>query len=380
PLAQRSELDRWILSELNATIATVTERMDAYDNYGACQAITQFVDAMSNWYVRRSRDRFWASDKRSPEKLDAYWTLYECLLATTKLIAPFVPFLAESLWQKLAVATFGDQAPESVHLCDYPVAKPQAIDAALSVQMHLVREITSLGRQARSAAELKVRQPLAKVEVILADTTHQAWLESHAGLIAEELNVKAVDFTENAEQYIDYTIVPNFKRLGPKLGKNMPKVKKLLGDLDGGQMLAELKSAGKVTLDLGDGASIDLDEDDIEVRLQAKEGWAAAQGRGVVVVLATELTEELISEGWMRDLVRVIQDQRKELGCEFTDRIEIGIVTESTELRTAIEQFREYVLQETLAVSIVFEPLKGVESVVAKIGDAEAQIYVKVAS
>ncbi len=380
PLEQRSELDRWILSELNTAIATVTERMDAYDNYGACQAITQFVDAMSNWYVRRSRDRFWANDKRAPEKLDAYWTLYECLISITKMIAPFVPFLAESLWQKLAVAPFGVQAPESVHLCDYPVAKPQAIDAALSEQMNLVREITSLGRQARSAAELKVRQPLAKVEVILADTTHQAWLESHAGLIAEELNVKAVEFTENAEQYIDYTIVPNFKRLGPKLGKNMPKVKKLLGDLDGGQMLAELKSAGKVTLDLGDGASIDLDEEDIEVRLQAKKGWAAAQGRGVVVVLATELTEELISEGWMRDLVRVIQDQRKELGCEFTDRIEIGIVTESTELRTAIEQFREYVKQETLGVSIVFEPLEGVEAVAAKIGDAEANIYVQVAS
>ena len=296
------------------------------------------------------------------------------------MIAPFVPFLAESLWQKLAVAPFGEQALESVHLCDYPKPHSSTIDRALSKRMNLIREITSLGRQARSAAELKVRQPLVKVEVILADATHQAWLESHAGLIAEELNVKAVEFTENAEQYIDYTIVPNFKRLGPKLGKNMPKVKKLLGDLDGGQMLAELKSVGKVTLDLGDGASIDLDEEDIEVRLQAKEGWAAAQGRGVVVVLATELTPELISEGWMRDLVRVIQDQRKELGCEFTDRIKIGVVTESAELRAAIEQFREYVMQETLAVSIVFEPLKGVESVVAKIGEAEVQIYVQVAS
>ena len=380
PLDQRGELDRWILSELNAAIATVTERMDAYDNYGACQAITQFVEAMSNWYVRRSRDRFWGSDKRLPEKLDAYWTLYECLITITKLIAPFVPFLAESLWQKLAVAPLGELAPESVHLCDYPVAKPQAIDTALSEQMNLVREVTSLGRQARSAAELKVRQPLANVEVILADTTHQAWLESHAGLIAEELNVKAVEFTENAEQYIEYTIVPNFKRLGPKLGKNMPKVKKLLGDLDGGEMLAEFKSAGKVTLDLGENASIDLDESDIEVRLQAKEGWAAAQGRGVVVVLATELTTELISEGWMRDLVRVIQDQRKELGCEFTDRIEIGVVTESTELRSAIEQFQKYVTQETLAAALVCESMAGVEPISAKIGDAESQIYVQVAS
>jgi len=379
-----SELDRWILSELNSTLATVIERMDEYDNYGACQAITEFVDALSNWYVRRSRDRFWAKDKRSPEKLDAYWTLYECLISITKLIAPFVPFLAESLWQKLAVAPFGQRTLESVHLCDYPKPIPSAIDRSLSKQMNLIREITSLGRQARSAAELKVRQPLAKVEVILADTTHQAWLESHADLIAEELNVKAVEFTENAEQYIDYSIVPNFKRLGPKLGKNMPKVKKLLGNVDGGQMLAELKSAGKVTLDLGDGqpngTTIDLDEEDIEVRLQAKEGWAAAQGRGVVVVLATELTQELIEEGWINDLIRLIQDQRKAIGCEFTDRIEIGVVTESDELRKAIENFAEHVQQETLANSIALEPLASSEPQSCKVGDATIDLHIKVAS
>jgi len=380
PIAERGELDRWILSELNATVATVVERMDEYDNYGACQAITEFVDALSNWYVRRSRDRFWAKDKRSPEKLDAYWTLYECLISITKLIAPFVPFLAESLWQKLAVASFGQQTLESVHLCDYPKPIPSAIDRALSKRMKLIREITSLGRQARSVAELKVRQPLAKVEVILADTTHQAWLESHADLIAEELNVKAVEFTENAEQYIDYAIVPNFKLLGPKLGKNMPKMKKLLGEVDGGQMLAELKSAGKVTIDLGEGESIDLDEGDIEVRLQAKAGWAAAQGHGVVVVLATELTDALIAEGWMRDLVRVIQDQRKEIGCQFTDRIAIGVETESDALREAVKQFDKYIMQETLADSLVCESLANGKPTPVKIGDAEAQVSVQVAS
>ncbi len=379
-LEERGELDRWVLGELNVMIGVVVERMDEYDNYGACQAITEFVDALSNWYVRRSRDRFWASDKRSPEKLDAYWTLYECLVSTTKLIAPFVPFLAESLWQKLAVAPFGKEVVESVHLCDYPVAKPEAVDAALSERMRLVREITSLGRQARSGAELKVRQPLAKVEVILADATHQAWLESHAGLIAEELNVKSVEFAENAEQYIDYAIVPNFKLLGPKLGKNMPKVKKMLGEVDGGQMLAEFKSEGKVTLDLGGGESIDLDEEDIEVRLQAKVGWAAAEGRGVVVVLATELTEGLIAEGWINDFVRLVQDQRKASGCEFTDRIEIGVATDSAELRRAIEDFDSHVKQETLAESIAFDVLAGVEPVVAKVGDASVELTLQVAS
>ncbi|MCG8448023.1 MAG: DUF5915 domain-containing protein, partial [Pirellulales bacterium] len=272
----------------------------------------------------------------------------------------------------------GEKVPESVHLCDYPTAEPQAVDQTLSEQMNLVREITSLGRQARSSAELKVRQPLAKVEVILADMTHGAWLESHAALIAEELNVKAVEFATDAQDYIDYAIVPNFKRLGPKLGKNMPKVKKLLGEVDGGKMLAELKSAGNVALDLGGGESIELDEEDIEVRLQAKPGWAAAQGRNVVVVLASELTEELITEGLARDLVRVIQDQRKELGCEFTDKIEIGIVTESSALRTAVDAFRDYIMNETLADQLSLEGTNGAEPKTVKIGEHETRVFVRV--
>ncbi|MCH2115048.1 MAG: isoleucine--tRNA ligase [Pirellulales bacterium] len=379
PVQKRGELDRWICSELGATSATVVERMDAYDNYAACQAITTFVDALSNWYVRRSRDRFWASDKQSPQKLDAYWTLYECLLTTTRLVAPFVPFLADSLWQNLAVSQFGDAAEESVHLCDYPEPCLEAVDEALSAQMNLVREISSLGRQARSSAELKVRQPLAKVEVILADSTHQAWLESHAGLIADELNVKEVEFTNNAEQYIDYLLLPNFKLLGPKLGKNMPLVKKRLAETSGGPLLAELKSTGQAVLEINNGKSIVLGESDIEVRLQAKPGWTAAQGRGVVVVLSTQLTPELLAEGLIRDLVRAIQDLRKDRGCEFTDRIECSIVTESAELQAAIESFLDYLMGETLAVAISLGPLDGVEPVAVSVGGHEAHVYLRVA-
>src|SRR5688500_9654069 len=176
----------------------------------------------------------------------------------------------------------GYRAVESVHLTDYPTGDSAAIDEALSTRMNLVREIASLGRAARSAANLKVRQPLAKVEVVLADTAHRPWLEEHAGLIAEELNVKAVDFTTHGEEYITYSVVPNFKRLGPRLGKNMPAAKKRLSEVDAGKLLADLKSAGKVELKLPDGTSIELDNEDIEVRLQAKEGWAAAQGKGCV--------------------------------------------------------------------------------------------------
>jgi isoleucyl-tRNA synthetase len=378
PIKERGELDRWILSELNRTAASVVERMDAYDNFGACQRITEFVDALSNWYVRRSRDRYWAADKLSLEKLDAYWTLYECLVATTKLIAPFVPFVAETLWQNLAVTVFQYQVPESVHLCDYPVASAEAVDETLSTRMNLVREIASLGRAARNEANLKVRQPLAKVEVVLADTSHQAWLAEHAELIADELNVKVVEFTTHGEEYISYSIVPNFKRLGPRLGKNMPAAKKLLSEADAGQLLADLKSAGTVKLKMPDGSSVELDNDDIEVRLEAKAGWAAAQGKGCVVVLATELTPELVAEGLARDVVRLIQDRRKEIACEYTDRIDVGLVAPSPELAAAIEHFRVYIAQETLATKIVTEPLPGVEPVQAKVLGHELVIFVRV--
>ncbi|MCA9248886.1 MAG: class I tRNA ligase family protein, partial [Planctomycetales bacterium] len=355
------------------------QRMDQYDNYNACQEIITFVDALSNWYVRRSRDRFWGADPRAVDKLDAYWTLYECLLTTAKVIAPFVPFLAEVFWRNLA-GVFGDRAVESVHLCDFPTGDSAQVDAALSERMNLVREIASLGRAARMAEKLKVRQPLAKVEVILANDTHRSWLADHAGLIAEELNVKQVEFTQEADQYITYQVLPDFKRLGPRLGKQLPAVKKSLGDADGGKLLAALEASGTVDIQLVDGASVSLDKDDIQVRLQAKEGWAAAQGKGCVVVLATELTDDLVREGLVRDVVRAIQDQRKETGCEFTDRIELGIVAQSADLTAAVKQFSEYIASETLAVSVAANPIEKVEPKTAKVGGAEVQIFIQVVS
>jgi len=388
PPRERSELDRWILGELNRTASAVVQRMDQYDNFNACGRLIEFVDALSNWYVRRSRDRFW-SGECSADKSDAYWTLYECLLTTAKLIAPMVPFLAEELWQNLAVAAFrGDNSTpasssgrdppaESVHLCDYPSGEVALIDEALSAQMGLVREIVSLGLSARMGAKLKVRQPLAGVEVILADRTHLAWLEEHAELIGGELNVKKVDFAERADHYINYTMLPDLKRLGPRLGKQLPAVKKLLTEADGGALLAELKRQGKVALQLADGPVV-LDADDIQVRLQAKEGWAAAQGKTCVVVLSTELNDDLLREGLAREVARAVNDRRKDMNCQFTDRVEIAIVTQSAELRTAIAQFRDYIATETLAVSIGFEPLAGVEPVEVEIGDYRATLFVSV--
>jgi isoleucyl-tRNA synthetase len=374
PIKDRSELDRWILSELNRTAAAVVERMDAYDNYAAAQRIIEFADALSNWYVRRSRDRFWAEDKQDRDKVDAYWTLYDCLLTIAKIIAPFVPFIAEAIWRNLAAGLH----PESVHLADFPTGDPTAIDEALSAQMNLVREIASLGLSARMGAKLKVRQPMQKVEVILADRAQQTWLEGHIELLKKELNVKQVEFTQQADHYITYTVLPDLKRLGPRLGRKLPLVKNALSKSDAAKLLAEMESAGRVALKLDDGSDEPLDRDDLQVRLQAKPGWAAAQGKHCVVVLATELTPDLITEGVAREIVHSIQSARKEEDCEYTDRIEVGIVTESAEIHRAVEQFADYVRGETLAVILKLGPIEGVKPIEIKIGEETAQLYIRI--
>ena len=382
-VSDRGELDRWLLSELHGTLKSVVDCMDAYDNYGACTKITAFVDALSNWYVRRSRDRFWAKDKSAPEKLDAYWTLYECLTTTAKMIAPFVPFLSETIWKNLT-NVFDGKASASVHLCDYPVAAPDVagnglIDSTLSRRMGLLREIASLGLSARANAKLKVRQPLSGVTVIMNDDVDQAWLETHDELLKTELNVQNVTYTTDAGEFVTYQIVPNFKRLGPRVGKLMPKVKKAFADANGATILAELNSTGKTSIAV-EGETIELDSEDIEVRLQANEGWAAAQGSQAVIVLSTELTPELIRSGLARDVNRFIQDRRKDLDLQRTDRIELYLVTESDELKKAIDENREYLMSETLATKLSFDaPTDQVEPVEQEIGDGRLSIYIRVA-
>jgi isoleucyl-tRNA synthetase len=373
--AARRELDRWILSELHRTAAIVTARMDEYDNFAACTQIIDFVDGLSNWYVRRSRDRFWGEDKRDSDKLDAYWTLYECLITTSKIIAPFVPFLAEAMWQNLAVKPFGGRTLESVHLCDYPTGDRNLIDDQLSTRARAVREISSLGRAARTAAKLKVRQPLSKVEIILADRSQQLWLEDHAELIRDELNVKEVEFTTEADHYITYSVLPDLKRLGPRLGKRLPALKNALATADAGRLLAELEQNKQVTLSLPDGP-VSLDAEDLQVRLQAKPGWAAAQGKFGVVVLSTELTADLISEGLARELVHSIQTRRKEMNLDFTARIRVGLITEAAELKAAATRFADYIKGETLAVEFRFAPIEAVEPVDIKIGEHACRLFV----
>jgi isoleucyl-tRNA synthetase len=376
PLHQRSELDRWILGELNRTAAAVARRMDEYDNFAACAQITALVDALSNWYLRRSRDRFWAGEWTA-DKLDAYWTLYECLLTTARLIAPFVPFLAETLWQNLAVAGTGGRAVASVHLAEFPAGDLDAVDDALSEQMALVREIVSLGRNARTVAKIKVRQPLEKVELILVNPRHGEWIMAHAALIREELNVKQVELAARADQYITYTVLPDLKRLGPRLGKRLPQLRQSLAAADAAALLAQLEAQGHVVLPVGH-EPVTLDAQDIQVRLQAKPGWAAAQGPSAVVVLSTDLTPELIVEGVARELVHAIQNHRKESGCEYTDRITVGIDSADEAIQHAVRDFADYIRGETLAIRLANEAIAGVEPIELNLAGTGVRLYVKI--
>ena len=362
PVPQRGELDRWMISELNAVAAGMTIKMDAYDHFGAAQQLTALVDAVSNWFVRRSRDRFWAAGKAdggpetNQEKLDAYWTLYETLVSVIKLAAPFVPFTTEAIWRNLVGAAFGGRAPESVHLTDYPAGHAGLIDHDLVRRMAVVRDVASLGRAARATEKLKVRQPLQKVEVILADSRPDdaAWLEAHADLVCDELNVKQFEVCGEPDRYITRSVLPDLKKLGPKLGKDLPKARDALAEADAAALLAALTLDGRAVLPLAGGGTAVVDKDDVLVRTTAKPGWAAAEGPRAVVVIAKELTPDLIAEGLVREVVHVIQTQRKALDLEFTDRIDVLFATESAELRSALEQHRDFVSGETLAASVHF--------------------------
>ena len=373
---EREELDRWILAELEMTVRGVIAAMDSYDNFGACGKLTAFVDVLSNWYVRRSRERFWSSDKGAQDKLDAYWTLYECLLTTAKLIAPFVPFTSEAIWRNLA-GIFGVRAASSVHLCDFPKEKPQPDDGVLRQRMNLLREIASLGRSARMDSKLKVRQPLAGVTVALNDTSQQAWLEEHESILREELNVKSIDYRPDAAQFVTYQIQPNFKRLGPQVGPLLPKLKAVLQQSDGATLLAELTRSGTVSISVGEKV-LELTGEDIQVRLQARDGWAAAQGHDCVVVLDTKLTDELVLEGLSQDVKRLVQDLRKQRRLEYSDRIQLIFWTENPQIREAIEKYAAFIQSETLAVGVAWRSSDSANKIVCEVGDGALEIDLEV--
>ena len=335
PRGDASRLDRWVLGELARVTEVVTERMDAYSLYEAARELLAFVDGLSNWYVRRSRRRFW-SDEPGP----ALHTLYTCLLELSKLIAPFVPFMAESLYQDLRT----EDMPESVHLHDWPEPL-DAVDSALNADMDLLRELASLGLSARKQVGARVRQPLRAVEVVLADPTRSAGLEALAGLLAEELNVREVHFSQDAERFVDFKVKPNFAALGRRLGKDMKACAGALARMPGAQVRAQVLGDG-LTVELPT-QTVTLGPEDVIVQVEAKEGFQAAGSARAVVVLHSHVDDDLREEGLSRELISRIQGLRKEGGLGYTERIGL-FVDGDVAVVAALQRFREHVASETL--------------------------------
>ncbi|MHC4548442.1 MAG: isoleucine--tRNA ligase [Planctomycetota bacterium] len=341
PPAERATLDRWVLAELDDTVRAVREAFENLESHTAARRIQAFVDALSNWYVRRSRPRFWAEGE-SADKQAAFATLLEVLGELARLLAPFTPFLAETLHQELVRAADAE-APLSVHLDRYPEEQPARQDDALRRSMGLARDLVVLGLRVRATHRIKVRQPLAEAILVLAGDE-----ELFEETIREELNVKRIRTSDEPARYVDFTIVPNFRALGPTLGRRMPQCKQALAEADGAGLFAALEQKGEITLELPDGQPIPLTRDEVEVRLTAREGYAAASEGGRVVVLDTRITDELRREGLAREVINRIQTARKAMDLPYEARIQITYRA-GGEVAEAIAAHAAWIARETLA-------------------------------
>ncbi len=346
PIAERPLLDRWVLSQLAQTVRAARDGLDAYDATGAGHHIERFVDELSNWYVRRSRRRFWNPGGAASEDASAaFHTLYDCLVTVATLLAPFTPFIADVMWRNLAVGRAS--RPDSVHLADYPQVDESAIDHDLDDAMAAARTIVGLGRAVRTATKTRVRQPLS--EAIVHVPGSHAGVESLLEIVAEELNVHRVVFAESAEGFGRWHAKPNFKALGPVLG---PRVKEVAAALaaDEGALAGELARGESVAIPTS-GGDISLGPGDVDLTQDVREGWGVASEGGITLALDLTITDELRREGVARELIRVVQDARKAAGFDVADRIHLG-VQGGPIVRAAIEAHRSVIAGETLAVDV----------------------------
>ncbi len=311
-----SVMDKWILSRLNTLIKTVDSNLSAYKVTETAKALQDFVDELSNWYVRRSRERFWGKEL-TQDKINAYMTLYTALTTLVKLSAPMVPFITESIYRNL-VCSVDREAPISVHLCNFPAADDSFIDGELESKMELLLEIVVLGRAARNASNIKNRQPIGNMYV-KADRELDDFFKE---IIASELNLKSVAFKEDMEEYLSYSFKPQFKVLGPKVGKQIGEVKAALAAVNGHAAKAELDASGRLKLALQSG-EVELTAEDVDVTMSQTEGFATQRYGNVTIALETTLTQELIEEGFVREIISKIQTMRKENGFEVTDHITV---------------------------------------------------------
>ena len=339
-----SVMDKWLLSKLNTLIKTVDDNLANYRIPESARALQDFVDDMSNWYVRRSRERFWAKGMEQ-DKINAYMTLYTALVTVSKVAAPMIPFMTEQIYQNL-VRSVDKTAPESIHLCDYPVVNEDYIDTELEANMENVLKLVVMGRACRNTSNIKNRQPIGQMFVKAEFTLPEFYQE----IVADELNVKNVKFTDDVRDFTSYSFKPQLKTVGPKYGKMLGGIKKALDTIDGNAAMDELNASGSLKLDI-DGQEITLFKEDLLIDTAQIEGYVSENDNGITVVLDTNLTEELLEEGFVREIISKIQTMRKEAGFEVMDKIRVTY-TGSEKAESIFAKYAESISGEVLAEEV----------------------------
>ena len=346
-----SVMDRWLLSKMNTMVKMADADLAAYKIPEAGRDLESFVDDMSNWYVRRCRDRFWAKGMEQ-DKINAYMTLYTALVTLCKAAAPMIPFMTEEIYQNI-VRKVDEAAPESIHLCDYPAVNEDQIDAELEDNMDEVLKIVVMGRACRNTANIKNRQPIGQMFV----KANQALPEFFADIVKDELNVKKVVFTDDVRSFTSYSFKPQLKTVGPKYGKLLGGIRQALPALDGNAAMDELNANGALKLDIN-GNEVVLTKEDLLIETAQMEGYVSEQNNDLTVVLDTNLTPQLVEEGFVRELISKIQTMRKEAGFEVMDKIRIFASGNET-IGQILDKFREQIQNEVLAQSIELNMVQG---------------------
>ena len=348
-----SVMDKWLLSKLNSMVKAVDENLGNYRIPEAARALDDFVDDMSNWYVRRSRERFWAKDMPQ-DKINAYMTLYKALVTVSKAAAPMIPFMTEDIYQNI-VRSVDETAPESIHLCDFPEVNESYIDKELEENMERVLDIVVLGRACRNASAIKNRQPIGKMFVKAEFELSDFYKE----IVEEELNVKEVEFTDDVRAFTSYSFKPQLRTVGPKYGKFLGKIKEALSSLDGNAAMDKINAGEPLTFDF-DGNEVVLEKEDLLIDMAQVEGYVSESDNNITVVLDTKLSDELIEEGFVREIISKIQTMRKEADFQVMDKIVVNVDKNDT-IKAIIENNLDEIKSEVLADNVIFGKINGYE-------------------
>jgi isoleucyl-tRNA synthetase len=383
PVAERPEIDRWILSNLQSLIESANRELSQYNAPAFCAEAAAFIDDLSNWYIRRNRRRFWRSrDASDSDKQAAYETLYEVLVTLCRLLAPCLPFLTERMYQNLihdrepaTDAAANSTLPASVHLCDYPTPNRTLLDTDLNQRMAAAQKVVRLGHKLREENNLRVRQPLAELRFAAATAETAQAIERLRDVIGEELNIQQVLREENLDALVSYAYKPNLKTLGPKCGKLLNLLRTRIPEL-GDAVLAPLRRGQALTLEL-DGNTLELVPEDVLISTEQAAEWICGDDSGIQVAISTVLTPALIREGMSRDFVRQVQQLRKDAGLNIQDRIRIHYAAEEAVVRDMVGEWQAYISEETLALNITEHATAPDDAKSVVTGDSSVRIWIE---